>query len=209
MHIDLGVFYTEIVFNVKIFVISIHNDLSLLRTLIVYFIENNKMKKLSLLISVFVLFSACEKNKSYNYHIGIENLTDTQLDFTLYTIASKNLDYYNSTSPFYGTSPKEFSLIPNNSKDLYTTSTEITNPNFLIAEIFDSIKINVDSTLIIKFKPDQVENYRINIFTDNANWSYFEREFENKGNYGTLGISVDIYYNFIITNDGIDKYGTQ
>lgn len=162
-----------------------------------------------MLISVIVLFFACEKNKSYNYHIGIENLTDTQLDFTLYTIESKNIDYYISTFPFDGTSPKEFTLLPNNPKDLYTTSIEITNPNFLIAEIFDSIKINVDSTLIIKFKPDQVENYRINIFTDNTNWSYFEREIENKGNFGTIGISVDIYYNFIITTDDINKYGTQ
>jgi len=163
------------------------------------------MKKIVLLISAIVLFSACKKNKSYNYHIGIENLTDTQLHFTLFTISGKNIDYYISTFPFDGTSPKEFTLLPNSSKELFSTSTEIISPNLLIAEIFDSININVDSSLIIKFKPDQVENYRINIFTENTNWLFFESEIDSRGNFGTIGYFVDIYYNFKITNDDINK----
>lgn len=167
------------------------------------------MKRLLILIGMILVLAGCKKPRSYEYHIGIENQTNTQLHFTLFTVKGKNLDYYTNSSPFNGTSPKVFMLEPHNSVILFSTDYEISNPCLLVNEIFDSIQVVIDSSTSIHFNPESVENYQKNIFSDNTNWSDLETEIDLKGNYRTLGIQVDVYHYFLIKNDDFGAFVLQ
>lgn len=167
------------------------------------------MKRLLILIGIIMVLAGCKKPRSYEYHIGIENQTNTQLHFTLFTVKGKSLDYYANSSPFNGTSPKVFTLEPDQSVILFSTDYEISNPCLLVNEIFDSIQVVIDSSTSIHFKPESVENYQKNIFSDNTNWSYLETEIDLKGNYSTIGIQVDIYHYFLINDDDSEAFVLQ
>jgi len=164
------------------------------------------MKKRLLFITIIFLFSSCNRKASYEYHLGIVNLTDSELFVKLYPKYNNlNVDYYISTFPFNGTSKKEFTLTSNKSAVLYTTENLIKYPNLLLADIFDSLVIYVDSSLTIKFKPEYFENYSTNMFTDNYNWSFKEFEVINKTNFGNGNTFVDSYYDFEIKQNELKK----
>ncbi len=158
------------------------------------------MRKLFLLMLIFLCLLGCKKYRSYIYHIRIENQTDTPLYFNMFTIYGKNLDYYSNSTPFNGTSPKIFTVNPFETVILFSTETEISNPCLWFNEVFDSIYISLDSTLLLKFRPESVENYPYNLFNDKINWTMHTTEIPLNGNYRTLSYEVDIFHNFQINS---------
>ena len=130
------------------------------------------MKYLLGLTGLIILFTSCKEDTKYTYVIAINNLTNKQLQIKVFPKSQYIKRQMYQVSSYGNFSDMEFTLQSNDSKTLFESTKLDYVPQQLLAEIFDSLSISMDSGLVIKFRPDSVENYKINMFSGNSIWTY-------------------------------------
>ena len=155
------------------------------------------------LLGLLLIISSCKKETNYLFRIGIDNLTNNDILVKVYPKSQfiKGALYKISSSDDF--SEMEFTIQPNFSKTLFETTKLDYEPQMLLAEIFDSLTINVmlETELIIKFKPDSVKNYKINMFSDNSIWTYNVLEGSERTNFSSHPFEIYNYNFEILENE--------
>jgi len=164
--------------------------------------KNKTMKYLLVIAGLIILLTSCKEDTKYTYVIAISNLTNNQLQLKVFP-KSKNIERQLYQVSSYGDfSDMEFTLHSNDSKTLFTSAKLDYVPQQLLAEIFDSLSISIDSGLVIKFRPDSVENYKINMFSENSTWTYKKLEGGNPTSF-RRNPTVIYFYEFEIKQENI------
>lgn len=162
------------------------------------------MRKSILLFGILVMMSSCKKETTYTLRIGIDNVTTDELQVKVFPKSEfVNGDMYKASS-WDDFSDMEFTLHPNGYENLFESTKLDYEPQILLAEIFDSltIEISIDTVLIIKFKPDSVENYGSNMFSENSTWTYELLQGSERTNLSSHPFEISDY-KFEINQDDI------
>ena len=165
------------------------------------------MRQFLLFLGFFMIIASCKKDTYYELRIGITNMTNKDFQVTLFPKPQYiHGDLYKSSTDGGGYSLMEFSLLSNDSKVIYSTTELDYAPNKLLNEVFDSLIINtnIDSALIIRFKPYLVDNYKTNMYNNSTSWTYKMIDTHEKTNF-TSNHVVIYDYKFDIKNDSIIK----
>lgn len=156
---------------------------------------NNPILILTLLLTIF----SCKKETNYLFRIGINNLTGTQILVKVYPKSQFTRGDLYKISSYDDFSEMKFNVQPNTIETLY----EITNLDCelqnLLTKIFDSLTISVmhERELIINFKPNFVENYKINMFSNSSIWTYDIHTGKEKTNFSSYPFEI---HNYIFRN---------
>jgi hypothetical protein len=164
--------------------------------------KNKTMKYFLGLAGLIILFTSCKEDTKYSYSIAISNLTNKQLQIKVFPKPQYIKRQMYQVSSYGDFSDMEFTLQANASKTLFQSTNLDYVPQQLLAEIFDSLSISIDSGLIIKFKPDSVENYKINMFSGNSLWTYKKLEGGNPTSF-RRNPTVTYFYEFEIKQENI------
>jgi len=164
------------------------------------------MRYSTLILGLVLIISSCKKETNYTFRIGITNLTSKEISVKVYPRSEFIKGDLYQISSYGDFSKMEFDIQPNASEGLYETTKLDYEPQLLLAEIFDSltIKITLEKELVIKFKPDSVENYKLNIFSDNPTWTYNLLEGSQRTNLSSKPFVI-YNYNFEILEDDLGK----
>lgn len=158
------------------------------------------------LLGLVLILSSCKKETNYMLRIGIDNQTNKAIFVKVYPKSQFIKGEFYIISSYDDLSEMEFTIQPNSSKTLFETTKLDYEPQMLLTEIFDSLTLNVtlETALIIKFKPDSVENYKINMFSDNSIWTYNVLKGSERTSFSSH--PFEIYnYNFEILENEFER----
>ncbi len=139
--------------------------------------------------------SSCKKETNYGFWIGLDNKTDKELKVNVYPKSKfVNGEQYQVSSN-NGYSEMKFTINPNGSENLYQSDKLDYKPELLLEELFDSISIEIklDTTIVIKFKPNLVENYTQNMYSENSNWYFTLKEGSERTNLSSAPFEIHDY----------------
>ena len=144
---------------------------------------------------MLILISSCNKETNYEFWIGLNNMTNKEIQVTVFPKSEFINGYKYTISTYNDYSDMEFTINPNESENLYQSDKLEQEPEMLLKEIFDSviIVIELDSTVIIKFQPESVENYEQNMYSENSIWKFTLKEGTEKTNLSSTPFEIHDY----------------
>ena len=153
------------------------------------------MKLTNVLIGMLILISSCKKETNYGFWIGLNNMTNEEIQVIVFPKSEFINGYKYQVSSYNDYSDMEFTINPNKSESLYQSNKLEKEPEMLLKEIFDSviIVIELDSTVIIKFQPESVENYEKNMYSENSIWKFTLKEGSEKTNFSSTPFEIHDY----------------
>lgn len=153
------------------------------------------MKLIIVLIGMLILISSCKKETNYEFWIGLNNMTNKEIQVTVFPKSEFINGNKYQISTYNDYSDMEFTINPNESENLYQSNKLEQEPEMLLKEIFDSviIVIELDSTVIIKFQPESVENYKENMYSENSIWKFTLKEGTEKTNLSSTPFEIHDY----------------
>ena len=167
-------------------------------------VQSIAMKNLIIIFMVLILATSCKKEAEYTYQMGIKNLIDRPIEVRVFPNKQHKVFYENPVNSSY--SNLEFTIEANQYGKLFSTNKADFIPSQSLSEILDSltIKINFQSTVTIRFKPNYFEHYNTNIFSDNSNWTNETVEWVEKRDIRKTHI-VEYIHKFEIKQDNLRK----
>ena len=154
-----------------------------------------KMKLTIIIFGILLLISSCKKETNYGYWIGIHNRTTKEIQVKVFPKSELiKGDQYNISS-YNDFSDMVFTIAPNETENLYQSAKLDYEPELLLKEIFDSIAIEIklDSTVVIKFRPESVENYSRNMYAKNSIWHFILKEGSERTSLSSIPFEIQDY----------------
>ena len=137
-----------------------------------------KTSKYIIFISMFFLCISCKETVTESLLISIQNKTEDTIHIRLFPKGDIG-GLYPICFGCSGHKQTEFTSRPlrntyyNWADVIFTTDDLRIKPYILASRAFDSIRISLKDTVILKFTHDGVTGYSENIFSENSTW-YFE-----------------------------------
>ena len=149
------------------------------------------------------LFYSCKEKTSYQLRILIKNSTDNNLTVTLFPkVKYMNRDLYDFSQIGGGFRNTTFEITPGLDEDLYISSDLKIQPNYLTAQVFDSIhiKLSDQNKRTLKFSPDSVIGYTENMYKETSSWIYEIRNLDFPTQFQRNPVEFHDY-SFVISQD--------
>ncbi len=165
------------------------------------------MRLIVSIVSISILFSACNEKTSYRMEILIKNETGSKQTVQLFPkpeFLMKNRSdlymYSDLGNGDYG--DKDFDIEQNKSNWIFITTDLNQEPYNLALKIFDSIYVvpSNENNTIMKFYPDSVIGYSENLFDETSTWIYEKINYDEPDNFNQNPVESN-EYTFVISTD--------
>jgi hypothetical protein len=161
------------------------------------------MRQIIIYALLILLLYSCKEKTSYQLRVLIKNETKSELKISLFPKAkylSGNSYDFSEISGGYRNAT--FEIMAGLEEEIYIAKNINMKPTDLTEQVFDSIKI---STLVgnkneLKFTPDTVTGYSINLYKNILNWDFEISDFDLQTSFKRNPVESHDY-TFVISED--------